>query len=165
MYRKVFISFSLLLLVSLLYAQGTRTVHLEQKKKGMDVYIDIPSQGEVQTFSFGFLHHTDIVSIHLEKGTELGDVYVELTKGTLQDLKNHKKHGIDAHSVRYYRESENDLIIEYENPQNKKHYYEFHFIKELGGNKYYICSDANKEYDLDTVLRMHEMAETLRLEP
>ena len=45
---------------------------------------------------------------------------------------------------------------------NNEEFYEFHYVKEIGGKQFYICSDPAKRYTLNEVLAMHSIAETLR---
>lgn len=158
----VFAAAALLTFGSLSFAQTHKTVHLEREKSHLDIYIDIPASATVQTFSLGFFHHVDVVSVHLDAESDLGDIYIEEVEHDISFLKEHRKHGLEQNFVKYHREGENDLIVEYKDPLTQKTYYEFHYIREIDGKKYYACSDGNKQYTLDEVLGMHKIAETLR---
>lgn len=158
----VFAAATLLAVGSLSFAQKHKTVHLEREKSHLDVYVDVPETSSVQTFSLGFFHKVDVVSIHLEAGSDLGDIYIEEVEHDISFLKEHRKHGLEQNFVKYHREGKNDLIVEYKDPVSKETYFEFHYIREIAGKKYYACSDGNKKYTLDEVMSMHKIAETLR---
>ena len=146
--------------VGFAYSQ-TKTVHLF--KKGMDVYMDVPEEGKVQTFAMGFFHKTDVVSIHQKEVSQLGDVYLEEFEGTIDELKLIRQKGeLSKMFVQYKKETDTDLILEYQDPETKELFYEFHMVKEVEGKKYYLCSDVNKRYDWDTIMALHEIADSLR---
>lgn len=164
--RNLFIAFALLF-TSLLFAQEVelRTVHLESDE--MDLYLDVPEIAEVTTFEVHKEHtlfgKKAFVSIHLEKGSDLGDVYLEIFEKDLKELEAIKDHGeLKSMFKSYYRHTETDLIMEFEEPDTKKIFYEFHYVTKIGEKQFYFCSDPTKHYTLEEVLGMHEIAETLR---
>lgn len=158
----IFLSFFSLALAK---KDSVKTVHL--KSDEMDLYIDIPDTSEVQTFDvhkaktlFG---KKAIVSIYLHEGNALGDIYLETFEKDLKELDAIKDHGTLKNMFKsYYRHTQTDLIMEFEDPKTKEIFYEFHYVTELNGRQYYICSDPSKRYSLDQVLAMHAIAETLR---
>lgn len=144
-----------------------KTVHLVSDE--MDLYLDIPDSSEVQSFDvhkektiFG---KRAVVSIYLKEGSELGDIYMETFTSDLKDLEKIKDHGsLKTKFKSYYRHTDTDLIMEFQNPVTKTVFYEFHYVVEIAGKQFYFCSDPTKEYTLDQVLVMHKIAETLRNE-
>lgn len=151
-------------------AASSKIVHLEKAKSGLDLYLTIPDSSSVEVFrvSSGKIFHapTDVVAIHLDSTSLLGDVFMEPFENTLEELKEIRNHGKLANMfVQYYRETENDLILEYKDPQTSELFYEFHYVKEVDGRQYYFCSDVINRYDLVSVLAMHKIAESLRTEP
>lgn len=160
--------FAILLFVSgVVCAQEAKlkTVHLVSDE--MDLYLDVPDSSEVQSFDvhkektvFG---KRAVVSIYLKEGSELGDIYMETFTRNLKDLEAIKDHGSLRNKFKnYYRHTDTDLIMEFQNPVTKNVFYEFHYVTEIGGKQFYFCSDPSKEYTLDQVLAMHKIAETLR---
>ena len=152
--------------MSFVFAQpGMRTVHLESDE--MNLYIDIPDTSEVQSFDVHKKHTVfgkkAIVSIYLHKGNPLGDIYMETFEEDLKELDKIKDHGSLKDMFKgYHRHTETDLIMEFEDPASKEVFYEFHYVKEIGGKQFYFCSDPQKKYSLEQVLEMHKIAESLR---
>ena len=164
--RNVFVAFALMV-TSLTFAQEVvlKTVHLESDE--MDLYLDLPETSEVTTFEVHKEHtlfgKKAFVSIHMEKGSDLGDVYLETFEKDLKELDKIKDHGeLKTMFKSYYRHTETDLIMEFEEPDTKKIFYEFHYVTSIGGKQFYFCSDPTKHYTLEEVLEMHKIAETLR---
>lgn len=142
-----------------------RTVHLESDE--MDLYLDVPDSSEVTTFEVHKEHtlfgKKAFVSIHLEKGSDLGDMYMEIFEKDLKALNQIKDHGgLKDMFKGYYRHTETDLIMEFEEPDTKKIFYEFHYVTKVGGKQFYFCSDPTKHFTLEEVLGMHKIAETIR---
>ncbi len=161
------ICFAFFSFISCVFAQEAKvkTVHLVSDE--MDLYIDIPDTSEVQTFEvhkektlFG---KKAIISIYLHAGNVLGDIYIETFEKDLKELDAIKDHGSLKEMFKgYYRHTETDLIMEFQNPKTKEIFYEFHYVVDIAGKQFYVCSDPIKQYTLDEVLAMHEIAETLR---
>ena len=167
MKKLIVLSLFVLSISFLVHAQEakTRVVHLESDE--MDLYITIPDTSEVQTFDVHKEHtlfgKKAIISIYLHQGNDLGDIYIETFERQLKDLDEIKDHGtLKGMFKSYYRHTETDLIMEFEDPKTKEIFYEFHYVTEIGKKQFYMCSDPSKRYTLEDVLAMHEICETLR---